>query len=452
MRLEIQEGDGAGGVIEVPPRGHFVLGRHPASDLKLRGKGVSRRHALLMVDGDEVAIQDLGSQNGTYVNGVRISGETKLGEGDKVRVGAQLLLRVSLSRAPLDGDAYERLAAPTPPTRIRPRKRALLELAEEAGPRCVVCAATMRPEGIASRSGFVRLDDGNLVCPACSGGLRSRKLVGGRYRVVGELGEGSVARVLRAIDEEVGRVVAVKLMKNELPKAALSYLEREIDVLRTLDHPCIVRLFDAATEGAERFIVMEHVGGTDLGSFVEKRGALAAPDAALVGFSVASGLALAHKRGIVHRDVKPSNVLLELDGRVKLADFGVARVTGTGGRLTKRGSRRGTPAYMAPEQARDPASAGPRADVYCVGATLYHAVSGAPPYGEGTPVGAILEKLDRGEPPAPFPMTVTSSSIGLADVIQKAMNPEVGERFADGAALRTALMDVLDLSAKLVVA
>jgi serine/threonine protein kinase len=147
--------------------------------------------------------------------------------------------------------------------------------------------------------------------------------------------------------------------------------------------------------------------------------------------------------------VKPSNVLVDGDGRVKLADFGVARVTTGGGRgITKRGSRRGTPAYMAAEQARDPASAGPPADVYGLGATLYHAVSGAPPYGEGTPIGVILEKLDKGESPAPFAGSITSASIGLTDAIVVSMSKDPEKRFPDGRALRTALLTVLDLSAR----
>jgi hypothetical protein len=440
FRLELTEDGAQRGVIELPARGSFVVGRHGSCELVVHGSGVSRRHALISVAGNELAVQDLASKNGTYVNGQESQVEVLLSHGDTIRIGRSVLIRVIASAEPLAAKkleaaapiAVERVAAPV----------------ESGGPSCEACDAKIPALNV--RSGALPFDDGAWLCPACAKALPGRDLIAGRYRVLAKIGEGGVATVLKAIDERVRRIVAVKKMKAKVPELAVAYLAQEIEILRSLDHPGIVRLLDAGEHGGDRFLVMELVHGADLESLIASHERLGAPDAAQVGFAVASALALAHERGVVHRDVKPSNVLVDRAGTVKLVDFGVARLGKPGkqrvsDRLTVRGSRRGTPAYMAPEQALDPANAGPPADVYGVGATLYHALSGAPPYGLRTTPAQILEKLDRGEPPAaPEIPGKSPADVGLTAIVRRALEHDPAKRFPDAGALRAALSEVID--------
>jgi tRNA A-37 threonylcarbamoyl transferase component Bud32 len=449
VRLEILENGASKGLVELPAHGHFVVGRQKGCDVMLGAAGVSRRHALLAIDPEERLIHDLGSKNGTYVNGKQVEGETSFASGDTIRLGPSVMLLVSISNDTIEIAAQK--LQPTPaPKRVPPPPAPHPHHANpDAGLIfCEACDATLRRDGLKPGAPVLRLDDGAVICSACAPGVVTRELVASRYRIIAKLGEGAVATVSKAIDEEVRRVVAVKMMRAQASEMTIAYLERETEILRALGHPNIVSLLDAGEHKGSRFIVMELVQGADLSSIIATKGVVPPAAAALVGFGVASGLALAHKRGVVHRDVKPSNVLIERSGVVKLADFGVARWAregkkrGSSDRLTVRGSRRGTPAYMAPEQARDPAAAGPAADVYGLGATLYHALSGSPPYGEGAAPGVILEKLDRGEPPAPFAGGAGSGA--LAAAIQRAMEHDPGKRFADGEAFRAVLLDLVD--------
>jgi len=440
LRLEISEDGASRGLLELPLRGSFVLGRHESCEIVVHGSGVSRRHALLSVHEGELAIQDLASKNGTYVNGKEADAEVILGDGDTIRLGKSVLLRACTP----DGSARARkLEAASPIPIDRSNKGAA------AATPSLACEACDKAVSEATKkSGALPLDDGSWICGACAKGLPEREVVAKRYRVVAKIGEGGVASVLKALDEEVKRIVAIKIMKAKVSDLAVAYLEREVEILRSLDHPGIVRLLDAGEHENKRFLVMELVHGADLESVIEKRGRLSAEDGAQVGFALASALALAHRRGVVHRDMKPSNVLVDRAGTVKLVDFGVARLGKVGKqkaseRLTVRGSRRGTPAYMAPEQAQDPANAGPPADVYGLGATLYHALSGAPPYGaKATPV-QILQKLDAGEPPADFSGSESSANLGLTTVVRRALEHDPRKRYPDGEALRAAFRDLL---------
>ncbi len=454
LRLEITEDGVARGLIELPPRGSFVLGRHESCELVVKGSGVSRRHALLSIFQDEFAIQDLASKNGTYVNGKEAKTEVLLGDGDAIRLGRAVLMGVKLSDEPvkarkIEGSKPVPVVAPAAPDpseamTIPPDR----SLAAPAG--WTSCMSCDRPVPVPSpRIGVLRLDDGAVICPSCTTGLAKRDRMAKRYRLLAKIGEGAVATVFKAIDEDVRRIVAVKKMKAKTSDLAVAYLEREVEILRSLDHPGIVRLLDAGEHEGDRFLVMELVQGADLESLIEAHTKLNAIDAAQIGFELASALALAHRRGVVHRDVKPSNVLIDRSGKVKLVDFGVARLGKQTGnkkgseRLTIRGSRRGTPAYMAPEQALDPANAGPPADVYGVAATLYHVLSGAPPYGAKATANQVLEKLDRGEPPADFEGSDTSQNLGLTTVVRRALEHDPAKRYPDADGLRVAFAELL---------
>ena len=200
-----------------------------------------------------------------------------------------------------------------------------------------------------------------------------------RYEILGEIGRGGYSVVYRARDRRIGSDVAIKLLVPPPAAARLARerLRREVQAVRQISHPGIVQVFDVAEQGPWGFVVMEYVDGPDLAVRVRDRGPLDGAATARLGQEIADALAVAHRRGILHRDVKPQNILLAPDGRARLTDFGSARLAGLA-TLTQTGGLVGTLDYAAPE-----VLAGTRADarseVYSLGVTLFYALTGALP-------------------------------------------------------------------------
>lgn len=204
-------------------------------------------------------------------------------------------------------------------------------------------------------------------------------MIAGRYELLRELGRGASGVVWLARDDVLGRQVATKRLPRvgEDPHAEVRAW-REARVAAGLRHPSLVAVYDLVEDGDDLWLVMEYVEGPSLSGLVAAHGPLDPGRVAPIAGAVADGLALAHAEGIVHRDVKPSNILLGPDGAAKLADFGIARSEATS-TLTQTGMVRGSPAYLAPEVATGQ-GAGPASDVWSLGATLFHALEGHPPY------------------------------------------------------------------------
>jgi predicted Ser/Thr protein kinase len=213
----------------------------------------------------------------------------------------------------------------------------------------------------------------------------------GRYRLERELGRGGMAVVYRALDEKLGVPVAVKLL---LPGAEPSYLalerlRREAAAYAQLDHPNIVKLHEFVLDLDAAFIAMELVEGPSLKQRILLEGRLAVEEVAELGAQIASALDAAHRQGVIHRDIKPQNVLLAPGGRVKVVDFGLARVASLSG-VTATRTTIGTPEYMAPEQIQaQPVD--PRADLYALGVLLYECLTGRPPF-SGPDVFAVFQQ------------------------------------------------------------
>ncbi len=225
--------------------------------------------------------------------------------------------------------------------------------------------------------------------------------IAGRYRVLEEAGRGGMGAVYRCIDERLGREVAVKQV-GRMPGESVTDQARALREARSsaaLNHPNVVSVYDSMAEGDSVWLVMEYVAGRTLSQMLREDGPLSPHRAAWIGAQVADGLAAAHERGTTHRDVKPGNVLVTKGDRAKISDFGIARTTGEAS-LTQSGILTGTPGYFAPEIARggDP---GPASDVWALGATLYHAVEGRPPYGENPNALQLLARVAAEDPPAP---------------------------------------------------
>jgi predicted Ser/Thr protein kinase len=216
-------------------------------------------------------------------------------------------------------------------------------------------------------------------------------LLAGRYRLENELGRGGMAVVFRAMDEKLGIAVAVKLLVPGLEHShmAVERLRREASAYAQLAHPNIVQLHELVVEDDFAFIAMELIEGPSLKQHILMRGPLSVEETASIGAQIAAALDAAHRHGVIHRDIKPQNVLLAPGGQVKVVDFGLARLHSLSG-LTATRTTIGTPEYMAPEQIQaQPVD--PRADLYSLGIVLYECLAGRPPYG-GNDIFAVFQQ------------------------------------------------------------
>lgn len=219
-------------------------------------------------------------------------------------------------------------------------------------------------------------------------------LLAGRYHVESMLGKGGMAKVYAAQDVRLGRTVAVKIFRPEADAAdrlARRRFDEEARLLANLNHPNLVPVYDAGTDGARAFLVMQLVNGPSLRGILG-RGPIPPAVVIRLGAQLASTLAYVHSRGVLHRDVKPSNVLLGERGKPYLTDFGLARLIGAGG-ITRSGEMVGTAAYLSPEQVRGD-HVGPVADVYSLGLVLLECVTGKIEY-RGTEMESALARLSR---------------------------------------------------------
>jgi serine/threonine protein kinase len=232
------------------------------------------------------------------------------------------------------------------------------------------------------------------------------RLIADRYLLLDRLGTGAMGVVWRAEDQRLRRVVAVKeLLLQNSPGAGQTAAEasaramREGRIAARLLHPHAIAVFDVVQDGEHPCLIMEYLPSTSLSDLLARAERLPPAVVAIIGSQIASALAAAHQRGIVHRDVKPANVLLAEDGSAKITDFGISRAAGDV-TLTATGIVAGTPAYFAPEVARGD-DADVRSDVFSLGATLYHALEGSPPFGFADNTIALLHRVAQGkfEPP-----------------------------------------------------
>jgi hypothetical protein len=223
----------------------------------------------------------------------------------------------------------------------------------------------------------------------------------GRYVLESQVASGGMATVWRGTDQVLGRPVAVKVLHENLSQdeELLERFRMEAVAAARLSHPSVVRVFDTGVDGGVCYIVMELFEGTTLADLVAQDGPLPPDEAARIVRAALHGLAHAHREGIVHRDVKPSNILVDASGLVKVTDFGIAKAAFAEGDLTTTGSLLGTAKYLAPEQVEGGA-VDPRTDIYAAGIVLYEALTGRPPFEADTHMATATMRLAQ-EPPAP---------------------------------------------------
>ena len=257
--------------------------------------------------------------------------------------------------------------------------------------------------------------------------VKRGELFAARYEIIEELGQGGMGKVFKAYDHKVSEAVALKLIRPEIGvnEKAIERFKNELKFARKISHRNICRMHDLGEEGFVHYITMEFVAGEDLKRFIRRAGPLSTGKTLLITKQVAEGLAEAHRMGVIHRDLKPQNVMIDQEGNAKIMDFGIARFITTEG-VTGSGVMIGTPEYMSPEQA-ELKEVDLRADIYSLGVVMYEMITGRVPFEGETPLSiAMKHKTDR---PRPVRELNPQASVGLANIIAKCMEKPREKRY-----------------------
>jgi serine/threonine protein kinase len=262
----------------------------------------------------------------------------------------------------------------------------------------------------------------------------AERLFLGDYILLERIGMGGMGFVYKAKHRFMSRIVALKVLPEFAVRTAqnLKRFQREVRAAASLDHPNIVMAYDAGECGGSHFLVMQYIDGPNLKQRVDEGGLLTVPQAVDCMLQAARGLAYAHHKGVIHRDMKPSNLLLTSDGVVKILDMGLARIVEDlseedDARLTQPGQLLGTVDYVAPEQIADTHLADARSDIYSLGCTLHYLLTGNPPF-NGSSVAEVLWAHEK-TPPPQLPVDNDDQSQILAEIFQLMLQKEPDDRY-----------------------
>ena len=259
-----------------------------------------------------------------------------------------------------------------------------------------------------------------------------------RYEIIQLLGEGGMSYVYKANDKQLKRTVAIKTLKPNYVQQEkfVERFKREAQTAANLNHPNIVQIFDWGI-GDEPFFVMEYIEGNTLTSIIAKRRTISLNDVLFIGAQVSSGLQAAHSKGLVHRDIKPGNIMITPEGKVKVTDFGIVSLQNEESDITKTGSILGTASYISPEQAQGkPVSK--ESDLYSLGTVLYELITGRPPFEGDTPIATATKHItDKPEKLSVFRPDIPK---GIENAVLKLLHKYPKDRFKNAEDLRAVLL------------
>jgi len=268
--------------------------------------------------------------------------------------------------------------------------------------------------------------------------MKIGQIIKERYEILEVLGEGGMAFVYKAMDSQLERYVAIKTLKPNYvnQETFVERFRREAKTAANLNHPNIVQIFDWGIE-EEPFFVMEYIEGNTLTSIVAKNRTISLSDVLFIGAQVASGLQAAHQKGLVHRDIKPGNIMITPDGKVKVTDFGIVSLQNEESDITKTGSILGTASYISPEQAQGrPVSI--ESDLYSLGTVLYELIAGKPPFSGESPISTATKHLtDKPEKLSNFRNDIPK---GVENAVLKLLEKSTFDRFKSAEDLRAVLL------------
>jgi len=267
--------------------------------------------------------------------------------------------------------------------------------------------------------------------PGAEANVSPGSVIAGRYEIIQLLGEGGMGAVYKAHDRELERDVALKLIRSELARnpEILARFKQELILARQVTHRNVIRIFDIGQADGFRFITMEYLEGRDLRAVLREKGKLPGEEAAKIVLQICRALEAAHAEGVIHRDLKPQNIMLDANGRAYVMDFGIARSAYLPG-MTQTGALVGTPEYMSPEQAKGE-KLDERSDLFSLGVILYELLVGISPYHSDTPLATLWRRIqEKAKAPVEIDPTIPQP---LSDIVVKALEIEPKDRFATAA-------------------
>lgn len=469
IELRITKGQCAGHckIIEKPER--ILIGREATCDIALTDPLLSRQHCLVEITTNGIKVVDLKSRNGTYVNGQKIE-ETLVGFQDEVKLGRHVFQFVPI---PEEAAVVETLSCsqcgiavtsqalqakralrhgqyifceecvnkgielPKPNTgNIAKSRAATAAIGQMQRPVATANSPTLNPNMPTIKE---TRNPAVAAQMAPTQGMKQPQNIG-NYTVLSLLGEGGMGVVYKAEHIFLKTAVAIKVIKEELAMHS-EIVERFLQEARlgiSLEHKNILRIHDAGKYESMYFIAMEFFEGEDVTGLIKKNGPMSYDKLLPYAIQIADALDFAHRHKVIHRDVKPSNIMISKDMSIaKLADFGLAKAWQNAGahQLTASGQTLGTLQYISPEQLEDSRNVTPQTDIFSLGGALCYALTGFPPFGE-EPIGRVIQSILNSPPPA-----LQDIPEDLEKIIHKAMEKKTASRYRNMGEFRDALAE-----------
>jgi eukaryotic-like serine/threonine-protein kinase len=347
-------------------------------------------------------------------------------------IGRPVRALVGAARRVAEGD-YEAQVAATSRDEIGELASAFQHMVEELKAKQQLVEVMSAATGAATQP--IYTPGGGVASPTVArqmeqspGMLQAGSVFAGRYEIKGVLGMGGMGVVYRAWDKELGELVAIKTLRMDAAQsepAALERFKQEIRLARKITHRNVVRTHDLGEVDGLYFITMEFVEGQSLKHLIQSRGPLPVAVVLTVGKQLCRALEVAHEQGVIHRDIKPQNLIVEPSGTLKVMDFGIARLAKRTEGMTQAGMAVGTPEYMAPEQLLG-ADVDFRADLYATGAVLFESVTGRTPFVADSPITLVAKQLEE-SPPSPRSLNAEVPEV-LAALILRALSKDPADR------------------------